>query len=193
MFIKKALSAVLAVTLLFGFSGEAFVHAEDTNTTQQVNQSEIDKNAHILEVMYDQAAVYNEETDMLEFKESVLKQNLDSTEYNEIIGDLRQNNQLAEEQNTAFRAGVHHVNWRAKLNGKKGEKVGAYVDKCVANEASNTYGPKAAKAITKLILAEDYKKAAKEIAKRGLKVSGNVVTLSQILATCLSQAQAKYK
>lgn len=193
MFVKKAVSAVLACFLLIGFSGEAFVHAADINTTQQVSQSEIDENARILEVMYDQAAVYNEETDMLEFKESVLKQNLETSEYNKIIGDLRKNNQLVKEQNMTLEGGVHHINWRSKLGGKKGEKVGAYVDKCVAKEASNTYGPKAAKTITKLILAENYKKAAKEIAKRGLKVSGNIGTLSQILGKCLAKGQAKYK
>ncbi|WP_440862439.1 hypothetical protein, partial [Staphylococcus shinii] len=106
------------------------------------------------------------------------------------ISDLKDNNQLisdVSEDGTIKE--LNQPDWRAKMGGTKS---GAYVDKCVGNELSKTYGKKAAKAIASFVLNKNYKKAAKELAKRGMKASGNIVTLSGILGKCLYKANQKF-
>lgn len=192
MSFKKSLALLMVMSILLGFSGESFVQAKEISkndsTTQNANQKEIDETAHSLEVIYDDAAVYNEETDTLEFKESILKQKLSSSQYNEISKTLEQDGLLVKDIGV-LTPELNQPNWRAKLGS---EKKGAYADKCVANEVNNTYGPKGAKAIAELILAQNYQKAAWEIAKRGIKISSNIGNLAGILTKCIAKTNNKF-
>lgn len=157
--------------------------------TNDYSDKEVAEIENTLKVLYDDAGVYNEKTKSLQFKDSVLKNELSDSEYNRIVGDLKSNNQLISDVSEGVTKEVNQPDWRARIGN---EKAAAYVDKCVGNKLSNTYGKKAAKAIATLVLNKNYKKAAKELAKRGLKASGNIVTLSSILGKCLYQANKKY-
>ncbi len=52
---------------------------------------------------------------------------------------------------------------------KKQRKRQEYIDNCIGNELSKTYGIKASKSLIQIIKSKDYKKAAKEILKKRLK------------------------
>ncbi|MBF7026003.1 hypothetical protein [Staphylococcus kloosii] len=185
---SRLLVSLVAFTLLVSvLSPLAKAKEVDNQANNQQNEQELEK---VLKTLYDDAGVYDEKEQSLKFKDSVLRKELSKEQYNNIIGDIKNENKLVNDvDDNGVTKEDYRPDWRAQMGS---EKQGAYVDKCVGNKLSNTYGKKAAKAVAKFVLAKNYKKAAKELAKRGLKATGNIGTLSSILGQCLFAAHKKF-
>ena len=200
MSFKKRIIASISLVLLLGFSTETFVdaqeiHNRENNQTQvqqnnQTNQEDIDRLASVLKVLneHKDAIVFNEDNKSVKFKASVLQQEMSVSEYNKVITDLDKEGLVANE--TSYRRGVGQG--MPDTRTKKQRKRQAYVDNCIGNELSKTYGIKASKSLIQIIKSKDYKKAAKEILKKETKATNVVFTLSKMLIKCQNKGVKKY-
>lgn len=201
MSFKKRIIASTSLALLLGFSTETFVDAQEIHNnennqsqvqqTNQFNQEEVDRVANVLKVLNEHrdAIVFNEDNTSVKIKASVLQQEMSESEYNDVITDLDKEGLIANETVSYHRGvGQGMPDKRTKKQRKRQE----YVDNCIGNELSKTYGIKATKSLVKIIKSKDYKKAAKEVVRKGTKAGNVVYTLSKMLVKCQVKGVKKY-
>ncbi|EJA1884357.1 hypothetical protein MWQ84_002376 [Staphylococcus pseudintermedius] len=183
----KFFAVLMSLVLLISFLSEGVLYAK-TFRSNVSNESEVEKNERILRVAFEEAAVYNPQKEELEFDEYALKEGLTPEEYNDLAPKLKRKGVLLSGSNSNIINYDVRPDWD-KVFGK--EKRTEFINKCTADELSATYGEKAAKAIAKLIVAKNYKKAAKELVKRGLKASNLVYNGGRIVGVCIYRANKK--
>ena len=194
MSLKKSIVASTSLAIVLGFSSETFADAQEIHNQNNQNaqqEEKVDRVANVLKVYneHEDAIVYNDKNQSAKVKASVLQREMPTTEYNEVISDLNEEGIVANETTDYHRGIGEGMPDRRTKNQKKRQDV---VDNCLGNELSKTYGKKAARAIKKIVLSKDYKKAAKKLVKRGFK-SGNILySLSRMLYKCTYKGFKKY-
>lgn len=194
MIFKKIMTVVMLFSILT-FSTEGFLQANaqdnlnngTTDSKIEYNNKNVSQLADYLEVL-DKSAYYDEDKKTVAHKESILKEELSSSDYNKIIGELKNENLVASEKSTKKTNLLGEPTTSLRFDDDPPKTK--YLKKCVTNHAGSI-----GQAAQDLIRTGDFKGAANRIIKDNKLKTTNAFDLAfnlvKVRQQCNQEANKK--
>lgn len=199
MIFKKIVTVVMLFSILT-FSTEGFLQANaqdnlnngTTDSKIEYNNKNVSQLADYLEVL-DKSAYYDEDKKTVAHKESILKEELSSSDYNKIIGELKNENLVASEKSTKKTNLLGEPTTSLRFDDDPPKTK--YLKKCVTNHAGSIFGGSIGQAAQDLIRTGDFKGAANRIIKDNKLKTTNAFDLAfnlvKVRQQCNQEANKK--
>lgn len=184
--ITKIILTVLSMVVIYSVVGEGYFSQASSLKTKE---DEVNKLAKELEVIFEQASVYQGET-LVGFDKQTIIDKIEGDNKQEIIHEFESKDLFVDKNNINNGAIMSKVSKKASVVQKRRN----YYNKCIGNKLNGSYGPTAATAVFSYIYNKQYKMAAKKLIKLGIKgsVPGLIGNLAYIQISCGISADRKY-